>query len=502
VKRGALVLALGGALLASRPAHAYDQAVHVAVSQKDFPKWNLPVPQPPAPQASALRHQIWVLLTGDPARAARVGARWPSEDRFDAWELKRLLALNPDRSIAGLDDAAPLATGATALEVYAQASRLPDDDKRNQERFRHDAERKVTLDPFGQPLPEDPATLEMGSLRGLSSQAHAHYGLPKLQFSDDPEVLKKDPRRFAYPPTAHTFGSEFVETYTALALLAARVPAASDDERNRLILTHAGAAAHHLEDVANQIHTVQVGLYDFFFDAKIQAIKEDLLSLGGLLWSRPDFLELGLDFITNHHILTESLFAKHLLAPGDPVAQRFARGEPADEEFARSVAAVGEQCKPGFGAELSDTLVERSSHEGPEVYRLIRELGGPRWSRAGAHYHEEDDPDLAIRPGVDPSRFFDLELRGIARCGPVLAAWWRGLARCRAGGVEQADAYLTRWLDARLDALDAIDARSKAYQPKPPARHTINYWIPIGFVIVLLMIALLVRLVLRRRGSK
>ena len=87
-------------------------------------------------------------------------------------------------------------------------------------------------------------------LTGLSSQAHAHYGLPKLAFSDDPSVLKTEPRRFAIPPTVHTFGADFAESYTMLAALAARLPGGE-----RLALTHAGAAAHHIEDVANQIHS-------------------------------------------------------------------------------------------------------------------------------------------------------------------------------------------------------------------------------------------------------
>ena len=133
----------------------------------------------------------------------------------------------------------------------------------------------------------------MGGLTGLSSQAHAHYGLPHLAFSDEPSVLKSDPRRFAVPPTVHTFGADFAESYTVLAALAARLPGGE-----RLALTQAGAAAHHIEDVANQIHTVQVGIYAFFVDAKIDSIKEELLSVGGLLRPRPSFVSIG----HRHHL--------------------------------------------------------------------------------------------------------------------------------------------------------------------------------------------------------
>src|SRR5205085_2293186 len=77
----------------------------------------------------------------------------------------------------------------------------------------------------------------------------------------DPEVLKKDPRRFAVPPTAHAYGREFAQLYTDLAGMA---------ENEWLAATFAGAAFHHIEDVCNQIHTVQVGIYEFFESAFLQ----------------------------------------------------------------------------------------------------------------------------------------------------------------------------------------------------------------------------------------
>ena len=77
----------------------------------------------------------------------------------------------------------------------------------------------------GNLVPADPALLNIGKLGFLSSQAHAHYGLPQLQFSDDPEMLKTDPRRFAvasgYPKgPILTLAAEMSQLHTDLAMLA------------------------------------------------------------------------------------------------------------------------------------------------------------------------------------------------------------------------------------------------------------------------------------------
>src|SRR5262249_13371909 len=144
-----------------------------------------------------LRERLWRAGAelGPEDLRRRFRARYPELARFDGWELKHLLALNPEKSVAGVDDT-PLPSGSDGAAVYGAASRLPDEDFRNRDRLRHDAERRIVVGSDGKPLPDDPATLEMGKLTSLSSQAHAHYGLPHIQFSEDPDVLKHDPRRF------------------------------------------------------------------------------------------------------------------------------------------------------------------------------------------------------------------------------------------------------------------------------------------------------------------
>ncbi|HEX4460186.1 MAG TPA: hypothetical protein VIA18_19545, partial [Polyangia bacterium] len=428
--RSAIVVTVAGVIsvasVVASPASAYEQRVHALLSTRAYHGAAKVARGDDAAAVRALRERIWRAgaEAKDPEVKRRFLARWPTLATFDSWSFKKLFALNPEKHVAGFDEDVALPAGEDGSAIYALASRLPDDDGRNRDRFRHDAQRNVLHDPWNQPLPDDPATLEMGSLTGLSSQAHAHYGLPALPFSDDPQVLKDDPRRFAIPRNVHTFGADFAESYTALAILAARLPGGE-----RLALTHAGAAAHHLEDVANQIHTVQVGIYDFFVDAKIESIKEELRSVGGWLRTRPGFVSIGIDIISNHHVLAEGLYAKHLLVPSDPVAAETAVA-PADDKLAASFAAMAPGCAPNFGYTLATTLIDRSSYEGPDVYRAIRAVALRKWSRAGQHFGENDDPDAALKPGADLHAFYRLEAAGARRALQTLDAWWAHFGAC------------------------------------------------------------------------
>ncbi len=482
--------------MGERQALAYDQPVHAALSRRAYRGPDTLSTKSSNETLSALRELVWRSGDGahDESLRNRFLSRYPDLAKFDTWELKRFLGLNPDKAIHGIDDL-PEVDGEPA-DLYAQASRWPDDDERNQARFAHDAARKVRMDSFGRPLPDDPATLEMGSLTGLSSQAHAHYGLPHLQFSDDPQVLKSDPRRFAVPPTVHTFGAEFADVYTDLALLAARLP-----DGEPLSVVFAGAAAHHIEDVANQIHTVQVGDYDFFVDAKIESIKLDLLSVGGLLHSRPDFITIGIGIIENHHTLAEALYAKHLLTAGDPVAKQ-TESARVDETFASQLSAIGSgtSCPVGFGRALTENLIERSSFEGPQVYDEIRKVALRKWSRAGEHF--SGDPDVAIRPGAKLDAFFALEVAGAARATQTLRHWWRHFDLCKAGSPAMQAQIAEALIRIRLDALDAQDDRARKYVSTLPAAERVNPWIPAGYLLFFTIFILAGRAWRRRASQK
>jgi hypothetical protein len=484
--------------LVAASAAAYEQRVHALLSTRAYHGPAKVVRADDGAAVRALRERIRRAgaEARDPEVKRRFLARWPTAAAFDSWAFKRLFALNPDRHVAGFDDDVALPAGDEGAAIYALASRLPDDDERNRERFGHDAARVVLHDQWGQPMPDDPATLEMGSLTGLSSQAHAHYGLPPLPFSDDPSVLQNEPRRFAIPPTVHTFGADFAESYSALAIVAARLPGGE-----RLALTHAGAAAHHLEDVANQIHTVQVGIYEFFVDAKIESIKEELRSVGGWLRPRPSFVSIGIDIISNHHVLAEGLYAKHLLAPSDPVAAETAAA-PVDDKLAAAFAAIPAGCTPNFGYTLATTLIDRSSYEGPDVYRAIRTLAERRWSRAGQHFGEQDDPDAALRPGVDRAPFYRLEAAGARRAVQTLDAWWAHFAGCSTLDAEAEARVAETLVRQRLDSLDAAETRAAAWTPPPPSQRTRNNYVPLGYAIALAVVGLLVYLIRRRKRAR
>jgi len=487
--RRALVLALLASLSLPRNATAYEQRIHMELSRRAYAGPPEPTEDPAA--VVALRARIYRAgaEASDPALRARFRARWPTPESFDSWEMKHLFALDPGARVVGFDDL-PLPPG-SGVESYAVASRLPDDDHRNQDRYRRDARREIVRDAWGRPLPEDPATLAMGSLTGLSSQAHAHYGLARVELSDDPAVLKTDPRRFAIPTTARGFTAEFAGSYTVLAILAARLPGGE-----RLALAHAGAAAHHLEDAANQIHTVQVGLYDFFVDAKIQSILEDLRTAGGLLGPREGMVPIGIQILTNHHLIAEGLYAKKFLA-GDSAAQPTG---PPDPELAKALARIPPGCGPEVGEEIVQAIVERSSLEGAEVYRAIREVADRRWSRAGVRFEDGDDPEAALRPGANLDRFLALEVAGMVRARQGLSTWWERFLSCRGASPEVEAAIAERLVKVRLYALDAAEARAAAWKPAPPESRTVSWWVPATYLALLAIAVSVARVVLRRRA--
>jgi hypothetical protein len=260
-------------------------------------------------------------------------------------------------------------------------------------------------------MPYDPATLDFGALTGTTSQGHAHYGLVEGPLSDDPKVLKSEPWRFAVPPTAHAYGPEFVRIYTDLAALAAgsELPSAA-----WLSATFAGAAFHHLEDLCNQIHTVQVGTYQFFREAFVQSKLRDLETLGGLLGQRRSLRQIGVRLIANHHLLSEDYFAKHLR-----------------EVDLREI----DQPDPDIAGapDLARAIIDKSSREAPEVYRLAWRFSA-KTLRDGISGHEYDgargdDPDAFVSHTRDAraaiAEFDAIEVRGIRRAVTALRAWER-----------------------------------------------------------------------------
>jgi hypothetical protein len=506
-------------LLASSAAHAYNEEIHALLGERAFAAELRQTPLVPASAADVarLRTEIWQVGSTHPDARVRDAflARWPTLQSFDDWAFKEMLGLNPDKTILGIDTVPDLGSPLTVGAAVTRGSRHPDDDGRNRDRFAHDDRRQVRKDPFGREVPADPAQLDMGSLKGTSSQAWAHYGLPKAQWSSDPDVLKSEPQRWSYKPDPQAFAAHFAQMHTDLAICATTLGTEGGPTLGWLYL---GNAHHYIEDVANQIHTLQA-IYDFFFDAKVESWKEEARSLGGLLRSRPRFVTIGVQIITNHHLLAENLFAKRVreaTAAGGTAPplvgaalQAIERGDGAleqaldarrfgpDDEFARAIA---------------EEVIEASSREGADVYRLIRELVKKEMSRVGGKYVEGSDPDGYLRKHPDAQtleRFYRLQGAGFARAGSALrrhVLLYRAAvdpartddARRRA----RFEASARRLVANQMSFLAAGDARLAKYVPEPPEKESINWWVPGGAVAVLMLIAGLVVWIRRRRRSR
>jgi hypothetical protein len=399
-------LAVFAALL-SAPAAAYNEGVHAFITAQAIHDARVLTP-PTRDDLDSFRVLFWQRAIEHPEFAHR----YPSVEAFTAWEFKQFLMLDPAARVHGFDltpeDAAPMQRG----RLLSLASRWPDDDARNQNRFLRDAlTHQVVKAKDGSAMPYDPATLDFGALSGITSQAHAHCGLVEGPLSDDLAVLKTEPWRYAIPPTAHAYGPEFVAIYTDLAALAAAsdLPAAA-----WLEATFAGAAFHHLEDLCNQIHTVQVGTWQFFREAFVQSKLRDLETLGGLFGRRRSVRQVGVRLIANHHLLSEDYFAKHLgeLRGGEI-------GAP-DPDIANA-------------RDLARAIIEKSSREAPEVYRLAWRFSA-KSLRDGVSGHEYDgargdDPDAFISHTREAraalAEFDAIELRGIRRAVTAVRAWQR-----------------------------------------------------------------------------
>jgi len=437
------------------PAFAYNEAVHAFITRHALPL-ERPVVPPTQDDLDAFRAQFWVRASEHPG----FERRYPTIHDFDAWAFKEFLMLDPAARVHGFEPL-PDDDAGTLHRLLELASRWPDDDERNRHRYLHDPRtRQIVRGPDGSPIPYDPATLDFGSLTGTTSQGHAHYGLVDGPLSDDPEVLKKEPWRFAVPPTAHAYGAEFVQVYTDLAALAAqsRLPSAV-----WLQAAFAGAAFHHLEDLCNQIHTVQVGIYEFLETAFLQSKLRDLQTLGGLFGERHSLEQVGLRLIANHHLLSEDLFAKHL---GE---MQLADIDQPDAEIAAA-------------PDLARAIIERSSREAPQVYRLAWRVS-TQTLRDGVSGHEYDgskgdDPDAYVErtpeAQVAIEEFHAIEIRGLRRAVTAVREWQRRFPGKPHDPVPQLVAYH-----------EQAAARRAAYKPPASGHPGVAWGYPIAVVALL-----------------
>ncbi|HEY2031349.1 MAG TPA: hypothetical protein VGH20_19295 [Myxococcales bacterium] len=455
------------------PALAYNEAVHAFVTRRALsgPEFS-DVLQPPTQADLDAFREAFARASGRPLR--------------DAYEFKELLMLDPAAQVHGFDltpdDAQPMTRG----ELLEKASRWPDDDGRNRNRFFRDARREVVRAEDGSPIPYDPATLDFGGLTGTTSQGHAHYGLVSEPLSSDPKVLKKEPWRFAVPATAHAYGPEFVRIYTELAQLAGESGLASGPW---LQAVFAGAAFHHLEDLCNQIHTVQVGIYEFFQAAFVQSKLQDLKTMGGVLGPRYSLKQVGLRLIANHHLLSEDLFAKRVAEAqgGAAAAGGTDRGGAGGADAGAAGGAPNlSRDDPAIHGDLAAAIIQLSSREAPEAYRLAWTYSA-KSLRDGIHGHEYkdgDDPDQWVSSTKEARAAMDkayaLGWKGLSRAATAVRAEWGTVKSGTKPALTEEAAMLTAYHHA------AAERRSK-YKPAGPETLRIAWGYPITAALILVV---------------
>ena len=436
--------------------------------------------------------------------------RYPRAESFNAAAMKEFLMMDAAAHVLGVDSFAavyrrlrpvdrnadrnpdyvagrPIALG-TAVEL---GSIYPDLDRRNQSRLL----RGATLTPWrtvrGDSVPFDPMSLNMGRLTGLSSQAHAHYGLNRHAKSTEPSVLKSAPWDFAlaigFEGAVETYARDNAQLYSDLALLAALDGRPSG---RALGAIYAGNAMHYVGDVGNAIHTVQVGIYPIFVDATVQYWLRRASHLFGLLGRTPSRNEIGLDIISNLHTLSERLFEVELVeavraGTGGPAVRRSIldarRGmETGNDSLARALDdTLGllrrSEDAPAFGRAITDVLVDAGNRDGAEVYRLTRQIAKDdlRTGRISVDFDTVPDDQVwhwLRADDVEHNRldaFNAVETRGVARSTAALRTWWaeyqRQVAFPAARRGMLIDRIVTRLVSERLRYLEAAEARRRTW---------------------------------------
>ena len=456
--------------------------------------------------------------------------RYPTPADFDAFAQKQLLLLSPGSNVVGIDRTDPtIPKDGPLLETLARGSAHPDEDYRNRERYAYDGKRQPLRTASGEPVAADPAMLNMGKLGALSSQAHAHYGLAQVEQSDDPEVLKNDPRRFAKRvgyerAPVMTLAAQMAQIHLDLALVAELNEAPTSRELGWQFL---GQGFHYLQDVGNQAHTVQVGLYDFFLSAGIERLKLGLMTGGGYLGQMRSLGSIGLNILASHHVLAEELTRKRMLAgktgTPTPVSQRLLAAPTQDDpDFAAkldaALAPLGPSPEKGeFALVITRELIEVSSQEGQALYRATRAIADPRMSTRKVVFNDEtDDPEHFIIPETPENapafqEFWSLQERAFRRVGTaqrrVVALVQKLLAGAQTpeARAELRKVVLQRLIERQLKMLDEADARLADYLRDPPKNVTAPEHSPALLAVDIAIAALVVgglALLLRRRRTR
>lgn len=437
--------------------------------------------------------------------------RYPVPAAFDPRAMREFLMMNGAARVLGVDSFAAVyrtmvpsdrrldpnpdylpgrrVALATALEL---GSIYPDLDRRNQSRFLRDTRGTPLRTASGDSVPFDPMTLNMGKPTGLSSQAHAHYGLNRQPKSDNPDVLKREPWNFAiatnFPGPVETYAPDNAQFYSDLALLAAL------DGRpgfRTLSAFYAGNVMHYLADVGNAVHTIQVGIYPIFVDATVQSYLRRATSLFGLFGRAPTRNQIGVDIISNLHGLSEELFQYQLTSALGNVERGHADSMPVsmwgavraleagDDSLTRTLAdtlrAMSRNARaPDFARVIAHAVIDANYRDGAEVYRVTREIIAPPLRKGRQTVDFDTMPDDQVwrfvkvargSPSIDA--FNAVHARGLARTTTALRLYWIEYARLAAAPPRERsvlmDLLVARLVRERLDYLAAAERRRQVW---------------------------------------
>jgi hypothetical protein len=521
----AVLLVLAVTLVASQNAQGYAMRIHQELTSRALGQdaWLLrqnTIQGVTVNQLNQFRQWFYTQLSRHLTSElkTRFQKRYPTAGSFDALSFREFLSLNtsPRRRIFGIDRI-EARQSITARQFLARSSSDPDSDGRNLERMVYDRRTGKPHLIDGQPIPFDPSTLNMGRLKGLSSQAHAHYGLPTtFEFSDDPDVLKEDPKRFliktGFPDgPVLALAADMSQMHTDLAILAHFW---GGPKARYLTLAFVGHAFHYTEDVGNQIHTVQVGSFGFFLDAKLQYWWRALITAGGYLTSLKPFTAVGVAILSNHHIMIEQLtrlrFEEALAGRSSSPAMTDAVKQLNldDIEFSKQLDLALEGAEAGtFAKVITQAIIEQSAPEGPKAYELMRDVGCGRISRYGFKVPDDNDREkmdmdslLCLDGDEEEAKLeslYELQATAFRRVTTALRRYDRELSKYLLNNPAQSAIapLLNRFTQARLDLLDAAEKRRAKYMENPPKQNapTIKEagWL-FGELIVLLLIAALI----------
>ena len=195
--------------------------------------------------------------------------------------------------------------------------------------------------------------------------------------------------------------------------------------------------------------------------------------------------------------LAEALFAKHLLDPERPRRRAHARARRRAQR--RRSTACAPRFRPRDHREADRSVELRR----PQVYAAIRAAAQRRWSRVGQHFGTAMIPTPRSAPGADLGDL--LRPRGprrAARAGQRSATGGRASSVPRRARRRRRALARRELVRERLDALDAAEARERMYTPQPPDASQRDWWIPIGYLIALLVRRAPRRRRVRRRGAR